>query len=162
VYCLFVYKYDFKKSTILSLKLNINKLRAYYLPPAREKLHHLNFSDGCINTHNNLQRSEKQQKKFLTNCVKTKGLKKKYLYFLLEAYLSQNNNILKKFLSLSLKKKYNFQLLKKVYSSLRCIAYYWVNNSTSKKKTKTTYTKILRKSYLSLISIKLFLLRENI
>jgi hypothetical protein len=81
--------------------------------------------------HTKINNGEATKKKFLTNCVKTKGLKK-YLYFLLEAYLKTTTS---KKISLSLS-KYNFQLLKKVYSSLRCIAYYWVNNSTSKKKQK--------------------------
>jgi hypothetical protein len=78
----------------LSLKLNINKLRAYYLTPAREKLHHLNFSDGCINTHNKLHvKIGEATKKVPHKLCKNKRFKKKYLYFLLEAYLSQNNNI---------------------------------------------------------------------
>jgi hypothetical protein len=78
----------------LSLKLNINKLRVYHLSPATEKLHQLNFSDGCINTHNKLHvKIGEATKKVPHKLCKNKRFKKKYLYFLLEAYLSQNNNI---------------------------------------------------------------------
>jgi hypothetical protein len=98
--------------------------------------------------HTKINNGEATKKKFLTNCVKTKGLKK-YLYFLLEAYLKTTTS---KKISLSLS-KYNFQLLKKVYFSHR----YGVLHTTGstiqhqKKKTKTTY----RRSYVNLISLSL-------
>jgi len=103
---------------------------------------------------------EKQQKKVPHKLCKNKRFKKN-IYIFYSKHISLKTTTSKK-ISLSLS-KYNFQLLKKVYSSLRCIAYYWVNNSTSKKKTKTTY----RRSYVNLISlsnisIKLFLLRKYI
>merc|ERR1739848_782666 len=79
-----------------------------------KSVHHLNFSDGCINTHNNLQRSEKQQKKFLTDCVKTKGLKKNiYIFYSKHISLKTTTTSKKKFLSLSQKKNIISNCLKK-------------------------------------------------
>jgi len=84
---------------------------------------------------NSMLRSEKQQKKFLTNCVKTKGLKKN-IYIFYSKHISLKTTTSKK-ISLSLSQNIISNCLKKFihrYGVLHTTGS--TKNSTSKKKQK--------------------------
>merc|ERR1711981_448867 len=103
---------------------------------------------------NSMLRSEKQQKKFLTNCVKTKGLKKIFIFFTRSISLSKQQH-LKKFLSLSLSQNIISKCLKKfilVIVTVYCILL-GQQKIQHQKKTKTTYFR----SYVNLISLSIYL-----
>merc|ERR1712001_816469 len=95
-----------------------------------------------------------------TNCVKTKGLKKIFIFFTRSISLSKQQH-LKKFLSLS--QNIISNCLKKFIHRYGVLHTTGSTIQHQKKKTKTTY----RRSYVNLISlsnisIKLFLLRKYI
>jgi len=124
--------------------------------------YYLNFSDGCINTHNTLHVNEnifvEAKKKFLTNCVKNKRFKKNIYIFYSKHISLKTTTTSKKFLSL----KIISNCLKKFIHRYGVL--HTTGSTIQHLKNYIYVYQILRKTHIShsnISSIMLFLLHKT-